>query len=173
MGPSMGTPTRGTCWSVRPTRAPPPRIALVDYGQVKTLTPQERLQVARLMAAHARADPENPRHRARIAALMNSMGFSGCKGDPDVGYEMSRVFFDADDLLVTKGQNTQAYIESLQARDPTATVGDAFVLVARCSLMLRGLGHMLNQHRSAAKAWQPLADEVMRKAGEDPDRVLG
>jgi len=154
-------------------RSKSPRIALVDYGQVKTLTPGERLQVARLIAAHARANPENPAHRKKVCALMHDMGFSGERGDPDVGYAMSRLFFDVDDELTTGGMNTQAYIESLQARDATATIGDNFVLVARCSLMLRGLGHQLNQHRSAAKAWQHLADAVMRKNGEEPDKIFG
>jgi aarF domain-containing kinase len=156
----------------RPVPNAPPRIALVDYGQVKSLTRGERLQLARLMAAHARADPANAAHRRRITALMRDMGFSGERNDPDVGYALSRLFFDADDALVTGGMNTQAYIESMQARDATKDIGDNFVLVARCSLMLRGLGHMLNQHRSAAKAWQPMADAVMREAGENPEAVL-
>ena len=172
-GAFNGDPHPGNVLVSRPRgSAAPPRLALVDYGQVKVLTAHERLQVARLMAAHARADPTCRAHRARVCSLMQDMGFSGERGDVDVGYELSRLFFDRDDLLTTGGKNTQAYIESLQARDATRTIGDNFVLVARCSLMLRGLGHQLNQHRSAAKAWQPLADAVMRQAGEDPERIL-
>ena len=66
----------------------------------------------------------------------------------------------------------QVYVEALNAADRTVTVGDDFVLVSRASLMLRGLGHLLNQHRSAATAWAPIAERVLRAAGEDPRRVL-
>ncbi len=47
--------------------------------------------------------------------------------------------------------------------------GDDYVMSGRCSLMLRGLGHMLNQHRAAATAWRPFAERVVREAGQDPD----
>ena len=153
-------------------RGAEPRIALVDYGQVKLLSAHQRLQVARLIAALARADARSAAHRLRVCQILKDMGFEGQRGDVDVGFAMAKLFFDADDLLATGGRNTQAYIEDLQARDPTKSIGDDFVLVARCSLMLRGLGHQLNQHRSAAKAWAPMADAVMRAAGEDPDRLL-
>jgi aarF domain-containing kinase len=172
-GAFNGDPHPGNVLVSRPRgHAQPPRIALVDYGQVKVLCREDRLKVARLMAAHARADPSSRAHRTRICALMRDMGFSGERGDVDVGYELSRVFFDADDLLVTGGKNTQAFIEAMQARDATKTIGDNFVLVARCSLMLRGLGHQLNQHRSAARAWRPIADAVLRENGEDPELIL-
>jgi aarF domain-containing kinase len=82
------------------------------------------------------------------------------------------LYFDRDDKLVTKGMHVQAYVEALAARDPVKTVGDDYVLVARASLLLRGLGHALNQHRSAAAAWRPMADAVLRAAGEDPDALL-
>ena len=85
---------------------------------------------------------------------------------------MARLYFDKDDRVTTGGRNPQAVVEDLQARDPVRVVPDSFVLVARASLMLRGLGHMLNQHRSCAAAWAPLAEGVLRAAGEDPAEVL-
>jgi len=148
------------------------RLALVDYGQVKVLSHAERLQVARLMVGLARADERNAAHRAAVAALLRDMGGATQRNDPDVQYELARLFFDRDDKLVTRGLNTQAYIEHLNERDPQTQVAQQFVLVARCSLMLRGLGHLLNQHRSAAQAWAPIAEKVLREAGEDPETVL-
>jgi aarF domain-containing kinase len=148
------------------------RLALVDYGQVKVLSAAERLQVARLMVGLARADEHNAAHRRAVAALLRDMGTRTARNDPDVMFEMARLFFDRDDKLVTRGKNTQAFIEELNARDAADEVGQNFVLVARCSLMLRGLGHLLNQHRSAAKAWAPIAERVLLAAGELPDGVL-
>jgi hypothetical protein len=46
---------------------------------------------------------------------------------------------------------------------------DDFVLVVRAKVMLRGLGHMLNQHRRASVMWKGIAEKVMRDAGEDPN----
>ena len=172
-GAFNGDPHPGNLLITRPAPgAQPARLALVDYGQVKVLTREERLKVARLMVGLASADEKNPAHRAAVAALLRDMGFSTARNDPDVIYANAVLFFDRDDELVTGGKNTQAYIEELQARDATVTLGDAYVLVARCSLMLRGLGHMLNQHRSAAAAWAPIARRVLREAGEDPEKVL-
>lgn len=56
--------------------------------------------------------------------------------------------------------------------DPTVNMPDDYVLVIRASTMLRGLGHMLNQHRSVAKAWAPIADKVLVDAGEVPSEIL-
>ena len=172
-GAFNGDPHPGNLLVTRPRPgAREHRLALVDYGQVKTLTREERLKVARLMVALSRADARDAAQRAGVAAVLRDMGFATARNDPDVVFENARLFFDRDDPLVTNGRNTQAYIEELQSRDATKSVGEAYVLVARCSLMLRGLGHMLNQHRSAAAAWAPVAERVLREAGEDPDAVL-
>ena len=100
------------------------------------------------------------------------MGVRTARADPDVLYNLALLYFDRDDALVTGGRHVQAHLETLAARDPVVAVGDDYVLAVRTSLLLRGLGHALNQHRSAAAAWQPMADAVVRAAGEDPDRLL-
>ena len=172
-GAFNGDPHPGNVLVSRP-RGPagPVHLALIDYGQVKQLDAPRRLLLARLIAALARADGARPAHRARVAALARATGYATARNDDDVAFESMRLFFDRDDLITTRGQNTQAYIEALAARDAVVSIGDDFVLAARASLMLRGLASMLNQPRSAAKAWQPFADRVMREAGEDPEAVL-
>ena len=144
------------------------RLALVDYGQVKILTPDMRLRLARLLVALAAADPASPADRARVASCMTAMGFATAKGDPDVSYAVARVFFDRSDSIVTGGLHVQQFLEKLSAADAVTSIGDDYVLVARASLMLRGLAGQLNQHRSTAVAWRPLAERVLREAGEDP-----
>lgn len=57
-------------------------------------------------------------------------------------------------------------------QDRTVAMADDYVLVVRASLMLRGLGHMLNQHRSTAKSWEPLAVKVLTDAGLNPDDIM-
>ena len=43
-----------------------------------------------------------------------------------------------------------------------------FLLVFRVSILLRGLAHALNQSRSIAKAWKPIAEQVLKDEGIDP-----
>jgi len=148
------------------------RLALVDYGQVKTLTPQQRLQLSRLIVGLSRADHSNPEHRKVVGTLINDMGLHTQRDDPDVCFEIAKLFFDVDDPIALKGKHIQVYLEDLYSRDASKSVGEEFVLVGRCSIMLRGLGHSLNQHRSGAKAWAPFAERVMLENGERPADIF-
>ena len=143
------------------------RLALVDYGQVKELSREARLKFARLIVALARAEPGNAAHRRAVAREMLACGMRTRHCNPDVMYEYALLYFDRDDKLATRGKHIQAYLDSLEAVDPQGATSEDYVMVARCSLMLRGLGHILNQHRSAAKAWAPIAERVLREAGQE------
>ena len=46
--------------------------------------------------------------------------------------------------------------------DATVDVPDDFVMAARVALLLRGLGSLLGQDISIAKAWRPLALQALR-----------
>lgn len=161
-GAFNGDPHPGNVLVSRLTPTSQPRLALVDYGQVKILPQHQRLALARLIIALADA-PQPPRRtdEIKIMSLMEAMGWKSEKSDASVIFANARLFFDRDDALITGGKNTQAYLESLEARDRRIATGDDFVLVCRCSLMLRGLGHMLNQHRSTAESWRHHAEKVI------------
>jgi aarF domain-containing kinase len=148
------------------------RLALVDYGQVKQLSRDQRLRLSRLIVALARSDAVVPalRDRLHVARCLREMGFASVRDDPEHLFAVAQLYFDRDDKLVTGGRHVQQYIEALERRDQAKTVADDYVLVCRASLMLRGLGHVLNQHRRCAVAWRPIAERVMREAGEDPQR---
>jgi aarF domain-containing kinase len=147
------------------------KIALVDYGQVKELTKEQRLQLARLLVALARMDDANPskEDRLHVAKCIGAMGFETKRKDPEVAFKAARVYFDRDDRVITGNRHIQQYIEDLDAEDATTKVVDDFVLVVRANVMLRGLGHMLNQHRRASIMWRGIAEKVMRDNGEDPN----
>lgn len=36
-------------------------------------------------------------------------------------------------------------------------------MVGRASILLRGLAHMLQQSRSVAKSWKPIAERVLKE----------
>lgn len=83
-----------------------------------------------------------------------------------------RLTFDRSDPLITGGKNVMAYMEELTGKDAIRDIPHNLVLFFRASFMLRGLGHQLNQHRSAAQAWAPQAERVLMEAGEDPKQIL-
>jgi len=170
------------------------RLALVDYGQVKVLTPEQRLKFARLIVALAKCDhpeivqqrkkntttnnatlatkEEEERHnkaKQLVVKRMSEMDFRTKQNDPEVIFRLAQLYFDRDDRIATEGMHIQEYIEYLSGIDPVDKLNDDYVMIGRCALMLRGLGHALNQHRSAALAWLPLAQQVLRNAGENPD----
>lgn len=84
------------------------QLALVDYGQVKSLTREQRLALARLIVALSRADPSNPALVDRIASIVRSMGLATEKNNPYVQFKLAQIGFDRDDPLVTNGLNLQA-----------------------------------------------------------------
>lgn len=66
------------------------QLALVDYGQVKILSQEDRLAAARVLVAYARCDPSNPSHVTKIASLAKAMGLVTEKDDPDTVFKMGR-----------------------------------------------------------------------------------
>ena len=136
------------------------------------LTADQRLKLSRLLSALKRADFGNQAHVARVAALVRDSGMTTKRGDVEVQAKLARLYWDRDDLLATEGQHVQGYLEGLSARDPVTSVEDDYILAARCGLMLRGLGHHLNQHRGLGQAWGPIADAVLKANGEDADKIL-
>ena len=83
--------------------------------------------------------------------------------DPEVIYLFAKVSYDEDNAKLTNGLHIQLFIEELQARDPIITMPEDFIMVYQASIRLRGLAHALHQPRSLAKAWKPIAVEVLRK----------
>ena len=146
------------------------RLALVDYGQVKVLTPDMRLRLARALVALACCDSggANASQRAHVARCLQETGLRTKRGDPEVLFKLASLYLDRDDKLATGGRHVQQYIEELERADPVTQIGDDYVMVVRAALMIRGLGHQLNQHRSLAQEWRGVAEKVMRDAGEDP-----
>jgi aarF domain-containing kinase len=133
-----------------------PELGLIDYGQVKKLSKDERHLLSRMILALADDDKEE------IIRLMKLAGFRSKNMDPDVMYRYAKVSYDEDNKELTGGVHIQMFIESLQAQDPIIHLPDQFITVARSSLMLRGLAHSLHQSRSMAQLWKPIAEKVLR-----------
>lgn len=134
-----------------------PQIGLIDYGQVKTLSKQDRHLFARILIA---LDDGN---RDEIVRLMKEAGYKSKYMDPENIYLYAKVGYDQDNAELTGGKHIQMFMEDLQAKDPIIELPKEFLMVSRSSLMLRGLAHALHQSRSVAKTWRPLAERVLRE----------
>lgn len=134
-----------------------PQLGLIDYGQVKRLTKEDRHLFCRIVLALADDD------RAAIVRLVKEAGYVSKRMDPDVIYSYAKVAYDEDNAELTKGLHIQMFMEDLQARDPIHALPYDFIVIGRASLLLRGLAHALKQPRSVAKSWKPIAERVLRE----------
>ena len=133
-----------------------PKIGLLDYGQVKQMKMWERLLLAEVYLALYDGD------KARLLELSKRAGYKSKYNDPDVLFAVSVIGLDQDGVQVTGGLNIQQFMDQLFAKDPWEDMLDVFVMPSRMSLLLRGVGLMLNHPVSVAKAWKPIAEKVLQ-----------
>jgi len=69
-------------------------------------------------------------------------------------------------LQLCAGRHIQQVLDDLQKADPVVAIAEEFVLVGRVCVMLRGLGFVLQQPRSTAVAWLPIAKQCLCAAGQ-------
>ena len=81
-------------------------------------------------------------------------------------YLYAKVGYDQDNHELTGGKHIQIFMEDLQARDPIDELPRDLLMVSRASIMLRGLAHHLQQSRSVAKIWRPIAEQVLKEEAQ-------
>jgi hypothetical protein len=89
------------------------------------------------------------------------LGYESKFYDRDIIFKVNQVVMDQDGRHITEGLNMQQYIDKLYAKDPWNKSADFMIMPVRLSLLLRGVGHMLNHPVSVAAAWDPIATHVM------------
>jgi len=137
------------------------KLGLIDYGQVKAISKENRVLLAKMIIALTEND------KLEVIRLIREVGYKSTHSNPDLTYIYARLMLDADNKRLTEGLHIQKFMENLEKRDPIVSLPREFVMVCRVSLMLRGLGHALKQPRSIASAWRPIAERVLREAGEE------
>ena len=136
-----------------------PQLGLIDYGQVKVLTKEERLLFCKLIVALANDDKE------QICNLLKEAGYKSQKMNKDIMYKYARVAYDEDNEELTEGKHIQLYMEHLHDNDPVEHLPQQYIMASRVSILLRGLGHAVHQSRSVAKAWKPIAEKALKDEG--------
>jgi aarF domain-containing kinase len=143
------------------------RIGLIDYGQVKELSKQDRIVLAEMIVALANKDKD------RVYQISMDTGFRTKFNNKDVIYNMTTISLDQDGRQVTQGLNIQQFMDTQFEKDPWSRTNDMVIMPMRMSLLLRGVGVMLGHPVSTARAWKPIAEEVLRKEGGLYDKKSG
>merc|ERR1712232_787469 len=133
------------------------QLGLIDYGQVKRISDSDRHLFCKLVIA---LDDDN---KEEIVRLVKEAGYKSKSMDKDILYKYAKVAYDEDNPEITEGRHIQLFMEHLENSDPVEQLPEELIMIARVSIMLRGLAHNLQQSRSAAKLWRPIAEEVLKR----------
>eukprot|EP00978_Attheya_sp_CCMP212_P006211 scaffold14035_cov55-Attheya_sp.AAC.2 len=134
-------------------------LLYIHGHEVKRMPREMRLLMCKLIIALA------DDNKSDIVNLIKEAGYESENMDEDIIYKHTKVSYDEDNAVLTDGKHIQVYMEYLQDQDPVRQLPRDFIMVGRVSIMIRGLAHALNQSRSVAKAWKPIAEKVLRHEG--------
>lgn len=138
------------------------RLGLIDYGQVKVMSVQERIVYAKLILALAR---DNVSEVQRIH--FEEQGVRTKKSNPEMGYLFSAFYNDRDSPDVCKGMNIASFIDYLEREDPMVALPEAYIMAGRVSIMMRGMGKAFGLQLRMSKLWEQEAAAFLKSQGID------
>jgi len=106
--------------------------------------------------------------RKAIADHGREIGMKTEKMLDDTMYEMCVVYFGRMDVGWIYPHNIIQWTDMMESRDPMGSLDDIeyLVMVNMSSLMLRGLGEMLQQYRNLSDCWAPIARKALKEEGK-------
>jgi len=135
-------------------------VGLIDYGCFATFNDEQRVNVAKLYVALAQRDED------AIVDAMRVIGFRSRKNDKDFIVAFATQCFDRD-LSGACMTSPYSLLKKLESQDRLLTIPKTYMLVARVSLLLRGLASKCGSDLSIATVWhaeaQAVVDEDMRR----------
>ncbi len=129
-------------------------LGLIDYGQVKNLTPPQIRSIAKIVLAVAADDSE------AIIREFTKAGFKTENMNPWIIERTARVYFEDDTKpeLLTRldgsKMNFQQVFEYLNKVDKTLNLPDFLFLPVRCALLIRGLASHFGMGVNVAERWK-------------------
>jgi aarF domain-containing kinase len=136
------------------------KIGLIDYGQVKSMTVEERIKYAKLVIAHSRMDKSEV-----IRITFNELGMITKYKRPDIAYLHSAFWNDRTTVDVMGDKNIATFIDWLEAEDPMILLPEEYIFASRSSLMLRGMGKAFGLNLVMSKLWVNDAKEFLKSQG--------
>ena len=142
-------------------------LGLIDYGQTKIISDEERLGVAKVILALGEKSPENATDNTEaVADAMRELGFCTKKNDSKVLAQYAGLFFDSDEVgkELYSCPTPQSYFKLLTELDPLVEVPDMAIFVARCGFILRGMGSILGKQIKTSQRWSVYAKQALDEA---------
>ena len=128
-------------------------LGLIDFGCAKTLTPEQRANLARLYVALHDGDDEG------VVDATVAMGMRTRRMDGKVIRRFATHFFDRDLAPLSPPQ----FLLQLRSEDLITALPKEYMLVARSSLLLRGLGAKLHAPQRVSSVWAKEARRYLRE----------
>mmetsp|Transcript_13017 Transcript_13017/g.19472 ORF Transcript_13017/g.19472 Transcript_13017/m.19472 type:complete len:637 (+) Transcript_13017:87-1997(+) len=131
-------------------------IGLIDYGQCKQLTPDERVKIARLILSIAEKESDE-----EIATKFRTLGIK-TKNDS------TRFLADFGRLMFGRFESKHldhSWHKELHKEDRVLYFPKELSMVYRTALLLRGLAMSLQYNPSVGELWRDHALEAIRKHG--------
>ncbi|CAD7945191.1 unnamed protein product [Amoebophrya sp. A25] len=156
------------------------RIGLIDFGQAKRLSLEERQRLARLMIAIADNDAasivrvmreEYGLGPPKALAGETSTGATGEASKRSVSSDfflekLARSAFGALDANLTDGKPLQEFSNEMRKKyDRNAQLPGELYLPMRTAILLRGIGLLFGQFLNPAESWREMAEECLRGEG--------
>jgi aarF domain-containing kinase len=136
---------------------PDGKLGLIDFGQVKRLSPERLEQFSRMVIALNDDDHE------LICKIANEIGCRNLYDIPDVVWRLTAFWMDRDTPDVTMGFDIHKFLEDMEKRDPQRVLCQDLVMVSRCSVMLRSLGLSLGLRVRTTDYWRQYAEEYLER----------
>ena len=137
------------------------RIGLIDMGQVKHLTVEDRVKYAKLMVAHSRKDKDEV-----VRIHFDLLGVKTKYRNADIAYRFSAFMNDRDSPEIMQGLNISSFSDYCEKVDPILSLPDNFLMAQRASLLLRGLGKAFGIKIEMSQAWLEPATKFLKEHGE-------
>ena len=146
---------------------PDGRLGLIDYGQVKRWTLEQRLAYAELIVALAADD-----HEEIVRAFQQELHFQTERNDPTVHYRLACFWNDRNTDDVTEGLNLQEFQDWAEGEDPQKSIPNWPIMASRVSVLVRGMGNAFGLHLTVAGTWAKYAQQLLEKHGPARGRAV-
>jgi aarF domain-containing kinase len=136
------------------------RLGLIDYGQVKSMTLQQRISLAKMIIALRRDDKKEI-----VRILFEEMGTVTQRRDPETAYKFACFWYDRDTPDILEGRNIADFLDYLQAQDPMVQLPEDYLLAGRVSVLMRGMGNAFGLKMRTSHQWERHAEAFLRRQG--------
>lgn len=134
------------------------KLGLIDYGQVKTMTEEERINYAELILAHARNDVKEV-----VRIHFDVLGTKTRYRNEEIAYKMSAFYNDRNTHDITQGMSIANFIDYLEAQDPMVSLPEKYIFASRVSVMIRGMGNAFGLKLRMSPLWASEAQAFLDK----------